>query len=85
MLLAIEQGNTNTLFAIHDGADWIAQWRAATESTRTADEYAVWLYQLMQMQGLDSRPSTAASSPPSCRSRCSICATWRGAISIVEP
>ena len=53
MLLAIEQGNTNTLFAIHDGAQWIAQWRVATESTRTADEYAAWLYQLMQMQGLD--------------------------------
>lgn len=53
MLLAIEQGNTNTLFAIHDGTDWIAQWRVATESTRTADEYAAWLYQLMQMQGLD--------------------------------
>ena len=35
MLLAIEQGNTNTLFAVHDGADWVAQWRTATESTRT--------------------------------------------------
>lgn len=53
MLLAIEQGNTNTLFAIHDGEGWVAQWRVATESTRTADEYAAWLYQLMQMQGLD--------------------------------
>ncbi|MCR6661033.1 MAG: type III pantothenate kinase [Asticcacaulis sp.] len=53
MLLAIEQGNTNTLFAIHNGTGWIAQWRVATESTRTADEYAAWLYQLMQMQGLD--------------------------------
>ncbi len=52
MLLAIEQGNTNTLFAIHDGADWIAQWRTATESTRTADEYAVWLHQLLDMRGL---------------------------------
>jgi type III pantothenate kinase len=58
MLLAIEQGNTNTLFAIHDGSardgsGWIAQWRVATETTRTADEYAAWLYQLMQMHGLD--------------------------------
>ena len=53
MLLAIEQGNTNTLFAIHDGATWVAQWRVATETTRTADEYAAWLYQLMQMNGLD--------------------------------
>ena len=36
MLLAIEQGNTNTLFALHGGADWIAQWRTATDSQRTA-------------------------------------------------
>ncbi|MCA6269459.1 type III pantothenate kinase, partial [Phenylobacterium sp.] len=43
MLLAIEQGNTNTLFAVHDGSEWVAQWRTATQSTRTADEYAVWL------------------------------------------
>jgi type III pantothenate kinase len=55
MLLAIEQGNTNTMFAIHDGQSWIAQWRAATESTRTADEYVVWLSQLMSMQGLGFR------------------------------
>ena len=52
MLLAIEQGNTNTLFAVHDGQTWIAQWRAATHSTRTADEYAVWLSQLLSMAGL---------------------------------
>jgi type III pantothenate kinase len=52
MLLAIEQGNTNTLFAIHDGETWTSQWRAATESSRTADEYAVWLSQLLQMAGL---------------------------------
>jgi type III pantothenate kinase len=52
MLLAIEQGNTNTLFAVHDGQTWIAQWRSATESTRTADEYAVWLSQLLAMSGL---------------------------------
>jgi type III pantothenate kinase len=52
MLLAIEQGNTNTLFAVHDGERWIAQWRAGTDSTRTADEYAVWLSQLLAMAGL---------------------------------
>ncbi|ODT63558.1 type III pantothenate kinase [Phenylobacterium sp.] len=52
MLLAIEQGNTNTLFAVHDGETWIAQWRAATDSSRTADEYAVWLSQLLHMAGL---------------------------------
>ena len=52
MLLAIEQGNTNTLFAVHDGHDWIAQWRSATDSSRTADEYGVWLSQLLTMQAL---------------------------------
>jgi type III pantothenate kinase len=52
MLLAIEQGNTNTLFAVHDGRAWVAQWRSATESTRTADEYGVWLSQLLAMQAL---------------------------------
>ena len=52
MLLAIDTGNTNTLFAIHDGKDWIVEWRIATDETRTADEYAVWLYQLLNMQGL---------------------------------
>lgn len=53
MLLAIEQGNTNTLFAVHDGESWIAQWRTATAASRTADEYAVWLTQLLAMRGLD--------------------------------
>ncbi len=50
MLLAVEQGNTNTTFALHDGARWIAQWRTATDPARTADEYAVWLHQLLSMQ-----------------------------------
>jgi type III pantothenate kinase len=52
MLLAIEQGNTNTLFAVHDGSDWVAQWRTATQSTRTADEYAAWMFQLLSMTEL---------------------------------
>ncbi|WP_394694692.1 type III pantothenate kinase [Hyphobacterium sp.] len=52
MFLAIDCGNTNTLFAVHDGDDWRAQWRTATHSTRTADEYAVWLSQIMEMNGL---------------------------------
>ena len=52
MLLAIEQGNTNTLFAVHDGREWVAQWRSATDASRTADEYGVWLSQLLTMQSL---------------------------------
>lgn len=52
MLLVIDSGNTNTLFAIHDGKTWAGQWRIATDSARTADEYAVWFYQLMNMADL---------------------------------
>ncbi|MBC6402212.1 MAG: type III pantothenate kinase [Hyphomonadaceae bacterium] len=52
MLLAIDSGNTNTLFAIHDGKTWVIEWRIATDPTRTADEYAVWFYQLLEMQSL---------------------------------
>lgn len=58
MLLAIDCGNTNTLFAVHDGTEWRAQWRTATHSTRTADEYAVWLNQLLQLQELSLRDIT---------------------------
>jgi len=53
MLLAIDVGNTNTVFAAHDGTDFIASWRCNTESVRTADMYFVWLQQLMLHQGLD--------------------------------
>lgn len=52
MLLAIDTGNTNTLFAVHDGSGWTVQWRIETNAARTADEYAVWLFQLMEMNGL---------------------------------
>jgi len=52
MLLAIDTGNTNTLFAVHDGESWRAQWRSSTDMTKTADDYAVWLTTLMEINGL---------------------------------
>ncbi len=58
MLLAIDTGNTNTLFAIHDGTGWVIEWRIATDATRTADEYAVWFHQLLSMQGLSFKDIT---------------------------
>jgi type III pantothenate kinase len=53
MLLAIDVGNTNTKFAVHDGAGWRGQWRASTDSTRTADEFAPWIAQLLAFQDLN--------------------------------
>jgi type III pantothenate kinase len=48
MLLAIDAGNTNTVFAVSQaGAKPAAVWRIRTESARTADEYASWLLPLM--------------------------------------
>jgi type III pantothenate kinase len=52
MLLAIDAGNTNMVFAVYDGARVRAQWRAVTQVSRTADEYAVWLGQLLALEGL---------------------------------
>ena len=53
MLLAIDVGNTNTVFALHDGGDWIHSWRSATDSTKTADDHASWLWRLADMHGVD--------------------------------
>lgn len=51
MLLAIETGNTNVKFALLDGLEVRARWRIATDPRKTADEYAVWLDQLLQLEG----------------------------------
>ena len=51
MLLAIDAGNTNIVFALFDDTDTMrASWRISTDEHRTADEYAVWLTQLMALQ-----------------------------------
>ena len=52
MLLCIDTGNTNTVFAIWDGARFVGTWRASTEHQRTGDQYFVWLNTLMKAQGL---------------------------------
>jgi type III pantothenate kinase len=51
MLLAIDCGNTNTVFAVMQGGEVRGTWRISTDRHRTADEYAVWLTQLMALQG----------------------------------
>lgn len=53
MLLVIDVGNTNTVFALHDGETWRASWRSSTDATRTADDHAVWLGTLMRVDGLE--------------------------------
>lgn len=57
MLLVIDCGNTNTVFAVYRGEEEspLASWRTSTVATRTADEYAVWLTQLMALDDLDTK------------------------------
>ena len=55
MLLAVDAGNTNIVFALvatgAGGREIKARWRIATDPRRTADEYAVWLSQLLALEG----------------------------------
>ncbi len=51
MLLAIDVGNTNIKFALCDGGEIRTRWRIATDPRRTADQYAVWLVQLLELEG----------------------------------
>jgi type III pantothenate kinase len=54
MLLAIDSGNTNVVFAVFDGETLKGEWRSSSDAKRTADEYAVWLSQLMRLEGIDA-------------------------------
>ena len=53
MLLAVDCGNSNTVFSVWDGSNFIATWRISTEWQRTADQYFVWLSSLMKLNKLE--------------------------------
>jgi type III pantothenate kinase len=60
MLLAIDAGNTNTVFAVFERGRPPRQWRMATDARRTADEYGVWLLQLLAREKIDPAVIKAA-------------------------
>jgi type III pantothenate kinase len=61
MLLAIDSGNTNTVFAVFDETGGVkGEWRSSTNVDRTADEYGVWLSQLLELEGIERRDIDAA-------------------------
>lgn len=51
MILAIDVGNTNLVFALVERNEIKARWRIATDPRRTADQYSVWLHQLLDLEG----------------------------------
>ena len=52
MLLAIDVGNTHTVFGLAKGGEWVAVWRRATDVSATEDELAVWLRGLRELSGI---------------------------------
>ena len=60
MLLAINVNNTNIKFGVVDGDEIVGEWRQHTSAMRTGDEHAVWLTQLMQIEGIDPKSITDA-------------------------
>lgn len=61
MLLAIDSGNTNVVFAVfNDQGEIQGEWRAATDASRTADEFGAWLEQLMTRDGVSPADIDAA-------------------------
>ena len=59
MLLAIDAGNTNVVAALVEGREIKARWRIATDPRRTGDEYAVWLHQLLELEGFSKDDVTS--------------------------
>src|ERR1700722_755295 len=60
MLLAIDAGNTNIVFAACEGGEVRGQWRATTQTPRSADEYATMLGPLLALDGLSFADLDAA-------------------------
>jgi type III pantothenate kinase len=52
MILTIDSGNTNVVFAVYENGELRASWRAANDARKTADEFGVWLTQLMALDGI---------------------------------
>ena len=77
MLLAIDAGNTQTVFGLYAGGtdDLLDHWRIATEASRTSDELAVMLQGFLSFHSLPRRHRRhrrssrgSAASPPACGS-----------------
>jgi type III pantothenate kinase len=69
MLLAIDLGNTNTVFGVYDASDkLVMHWRLSTQKDRTVDEYGILLRNLFALEKIDAngihRVIVASVVPP---------------------
>jgi type III pantothenate kinase len=62
-LLAIDVGNTQTVFGLYDGAELREHWRVSTEVERTGDELGLLLRGLVDLRALDGLALTCTVPP----------------------
>jgi type III pantothenate kinase len=56
MLLAIDLGNTNTVFGVYGaGGELVMHWRLSTQKERTVDEYGILLRNLFALEKIDAK------------------------------
>ena len=60
MLLAIDVGNSHTVFGVWDGSSWLATWRHQTDVETTEDELAAWLFQMLSVAAITGKVSRIA-------------------------
>src|SRR2546428_2182953 len=53
MLLAIDLGNTNTVFGVYDGERLVMHWRLSAQKDRTVDEFGILLRNLFALEKID--------------------------------
>lgn len=81
MLLAIDVGNTHTVFGLWDGESWAAVWRHATDPQTTEDQLAGWLRSLYALSGFEWQVDEAICAsvvPPVNESLERMCDRWLG-------
>ena len=52
MLLAVDVGNTNSVFSVSKEKKILSEWRCSTDGNMTADQYFTWLKQLFSIANI---------------------------------
>jgi type III pantothenate kinase len=55
VLLAIDLGNTNTVFGVYEGDQLVMHWRLSTQKERTVDEYGILLRNLFSLERIEAK------------------------------
>ena len=53
MLLAVDVGNTNSVFSVSKEKKILSEWRCSTDGNMTADQYFTWLQQLFSISNIN--------------------------------